>query len=237
MRCLFVGRQNARGCSDDDLVNTCRAKGFPWVPLEFPERTRWEDLSCSWAVEHGMRAARRRCGWRRCSHKLKTSQKYLKFGTFRKAVFQPAGFCIPLLRPHSHPRISERAVAPGTSGLLFPRRDRGSRGGQSGVEQTDWRVSGLGGGVRPQSQDPRGVGPKRCPDRRLRAALVAPHGAGRPASMASISSSKAWSKGRPFAVPCPSSPPRIPTTAFCERSGAALRTTISTCGMKRWGRW
>src|ERR1035438_7650498 len=36
----------------------------------------------------------------------------------------------------------------------------------------------------------------------------------RPASLVSISSSRAWSKGRAFAVPCPSSPPRIPTTAF-----------------------
>src|ERR1017187_4616880 len=40
-------------------------------------------------------------------------------GTFRQAVFQPAGFCIPLFRPHRHPWISERAVASRTSGLLF----------------------------------------------------------------------------------------------------------------------
>src|ERR1039457_995512 len=54
------------------------------------------------------------------------------------------GFCIPLFRPHRHPWISERAVASRTSGLLFPQRGRGSRGGQGGVEQADRRVSGLG---------------------------------------------------------------------------------------------
>ena len=34
-----------------------------------------------------------------------------------------------------------------------------------------------------------------------------------PTGMASISSSKAWSKGRPFAVRFPSFPPKIPTIA------------------------
>ena len=33
-------------------------------------------------------------------------------GTFRKAVFQPAGFCIPLLRPHRHPWLPERPGIP-----------------------------------------------------------------------------------------------------------------------------
>src|SRR5260370_42113946 len=33
-------------------------------------------------------------------------------GTFRKAVFQPAGFCIPLLRPHRHPWLPERLSRP-----------------------------------------------------------------------------------------------------------------------------
>jgi hypothetical protein len=36
-----------------------------------------------------------------------------------KLFFQPAGFCIPLFRPHRHPCVFERAVAPGTSGLLL----------------------------------------------------------------------------------------------------------------------
>src|ERR1700722_289117 len=73
--------------------------------------------------------------WRfreRRSLTVKSSQKYLKFefhrssvrrsssldkiggpatdGTLRKAVFQPACFCIPLLRPHSHQRIPQRAL-------------------------------------------------------------------------------------------------------------------------------
>src|SRR5262249_159827 len=62
----------------------------------------------------------------------RSSQKYLKFEfhrpsvrrsssldkiggpatdrTLRKAVFEPACFCIPLLRPHRHQRISERTL-------------------------------------------------------------------------------------------------------------------------------
>ncbi len=44
-------------------------------------------------------------------------------------------------------------------------------------------------------------------------------------------------QGPTFRFSCPSFPPRIPTTASCARSAVASRTTISTCGMKRWGRW
>src|SRR5260370_35904190 len=65
-------------------------------------------------------------------------------GTFREAVFQLAGFCIPLLRPHRHLRISERTIAPRTSRLLFARGERDSRGDKAALSEADrglWRVS------------------------------------------------------------------------------------------------
>ena len=96
---------------------------------------------------------------------------------------------------------------------------------------------GLGRGIRPQPQDPHRVGPKRCPQRRLRPTRVAPHGAGRPLT-ASISSFKSMEQGRDLPlfhaqVPHPGSQP--PHSA--RSSGVASRTTTSTCGMKRWDRW
>src|ERR1019366_5832366 len=45
-----------------------------------------------------------------------------------------------------------------------------------GLLRTEWRALRR---VRPQSQDPHGVGPKGCPQGGLRAALVAPYGAAR----------------------------------------------------------
>jgi hypothetical protein len=51
-------------------------------------------------------------------------------------------------------------------------------------------------------------------------------------SMASTSSSRAWSRGRPSVSPCRSIPLRIPTTASWLARGAASRTTTSTSAMK-----
>jgi hypothetical protein len=44
-------------------------------------------------------------------------------GTFRKAVFQPAGFCIPLLRPYRHPWLPERSVSARTEQVVYFFRD------------------------------------------------------------------------------------------------------------------
>src|SRR3954452_18422109 len=75
-------------------------------------------------------------------------------GVIRKAVRQPARFCIPLLRPHRHPRLPERLVPPRAGGLLFPRRRGCARGRQNRAQPADRRVSALGRGVRSQSPDP-----------------------------------------------------------------------------------
>jgi hypothetical protein len=47
------------------------------------------------------------------------SEDQRPIGTCREAVFQLAGFYVPLLLPHRHPRIFELTVAPQTSRLLF----------------------------------------------------------------------------------------------------------------------
>src|SRR5438128_9167404 len=58
---------------------------------------------------------------------LLTQNQEATDGVIRKAVWQPARFCIPLLRPHRHPWVPERLVPPRAGGLLFPRCRRRSR--------------------------------------------------------------------------------------------------------------
>src|ERR1700737_50886 len=62
-------------------------------------------------------------------------------GSFREPLFQLAGFCILLLRPHRHLRISERTIAPRTSRLLFARGERDSRGDKAALSKADRRLS------------------------------------------------------------------------------------------------
>ena len=102
-----------------------------------------------------------------------------------------------------------RLVAPRAGGLLFPRRGRRSGRRQGGPLRAHRRVSGLGGGLRPQSPDPRRVGRERCPQRRLRPALAAVVWSGR-TTMACISSSRAWNKGRRFRCTVPKYPTQDP---------------------------
>ena len=54
--------------------------------------------------------------------------------------------------------------------------------------------------------------------------------------MASTSSSRAWSKARPFAPWCPSSPPPIPITVSSARTAAGSPITTSTSGTTCSGR-
>ena len=55
--------------------------------------------------------------------------------------------------------------------------------------------------------------------------------------MASISSSRAWNRGRPSGSACRSIPPRIRTTASLPASAAASRTTTSTSATKFSAPW
>jgi hypothetical protein len=54
---------------------------------------------------------------------------------------------------------------------------------------------------------------------------------------ASISSSRAWSRGRAFASASPNTPARIQITASSPANAAASRTTTSTYATKPWARW
>src|SRR5436190_2573406 len=101
-------------------------------------------------------------------------------GVIREAVRQPAGLCIPLLRPHRHPWLPERLVPPRAGGLLFPRCRGRARGRQDRPQSANRRVSAMGSGIRSQSPDPHRVGSERCPQRGVRPAVVPPPGAGRP---------------------------------------------------------
>src|SRR5437870_6154875 len=54
---------------------------------------------------------------------------------------------------------------------------------------------------------------------------------------ASTSSSRAWSRGRAFALASPNTPPRTQITGSSSANAAASPTTTSTSAMKPWARW
>jgi hypothetical protein len=83
----------------------------------------------------------------------------------------------------------------------------------------------LGGSLRQQSQASHRVGRKGRAQRRLRTAPSAPDGEEQGLRRASISSSKAWSKGPRSASASPSFRQKIPTIACWLISVAATRTT------------
>ena len=97
----------------------------------------------------------------------------------RKAVFQPAGFCIPLLRPHRHPRIPQRSVPPGTGGLFLQRSPGPPGRQQRGAQPAHRRLPELGGGLRPEPQDPHRVGGEGPPQRGSCPARATPDGEAR----------------------------------------------------------
>src|SRR5208337_923862 len=97
-------------------------------------------------------------------------------GRVHPVVRKSAGLCLPLLRPHRHPRLSERSVSTGTSGLFLPRRSGPAGGEQRSAPPTHPRLPGLGGGLRPQPSPSHGVGRKGSAQRRLRLTPPAPSG-------------------------------------------------------------
>src|SRR5450759_3577485 len=97
-------------------------------------------------------------------------------GDIHKAVWQPAAFCIPLLRPYRHQRVSEQSVATRTGGLLLPADSGHSGREQRSAEPAHRRLQNLGGIVRPQSWHTDRMGGKRRAQGGLRPARAAPDG-------------------------------------------------------------
>src|SRR6516162_4408242 len=157
-------------------------------------------------------------------------------GIVHPAVRRSAGLRLPLLRPHCHLRLPQRAIAARASGALLPPGGRRTDRRQRGPEATHGRLPGLGGRLRPAITGCRSNGPQRgC----ARKTMSCPGNAAWPATtpMASTSSSRAWSKERAFASPCRNTPPRIPITGSLPTSAAASPTTISTSAMRSSARW
>src|SRR5476649_310990 len=88
-------------------------------------------------------------------------------GDFHKAVWQPAAFCIPLLRPYRHQRLPEQSVATGARGLFFPAGSGDSGGEQRGAEPTHQRLPELGGSICPESWVSHRMGGKGSAQGRL----------------------------------------------------------------------
>src|SRR5215813_8323756 len=149
-------------------------------------------------------------------------------GIIHPAVRRRAGLRLPLLRPYSHLRLPERSIAARAGGALLPQRRRRCGGQQRGPQPTHRRLSGLGGSLRPQSSATARVGRKGSAQGRSCPALATPHGG---APTASISSSRAWSRARPFASPCRNTRPKIPITGSWRTSAAASRIIIFTSAM------
>jgi len=97
-------------------------------------------------------------------------------GDFHKAVWQPARFCIPLLRPHCHQRLPQRVIPARAGGSFCSRGPRHSGGEQGSSQPANRRLPELGGSVCPQPQDSDRVGGKRCSQGKVCAARVRPDG-------------------------------------------------------------
>src|SRR3984893_10726480 len=97
-------------------------------------------------------------------------------GEVHKAVWQPACICIPLLRPHRHPRLPERIVTTRSGGVFLPSGGRCAGCGQDYPLATHRRLPEVGGGLWPQSQDSHRMGREGCTQGGLRATSSAPDG-------------------------------------------------------------
>src|SRR6478609_6275463 len=72
-------------------------------------------------------------------------------GTFHQIVRRLAAIRLPLLRPHCHSRLPQRAVTARTGGALFPKGRWHSCAQQRDLEPANGRLPELGRGLRPQS--------------------------------------------------------------------------------------
>ena len=101
-------------------------------------------------------------------------------GPVHPAVRRLAGLRLPLLRPHRHIRLPQRAVATRAGGELLPSsrwRPRGQQGDPGPTAHC--RLSELGGSLRTQSSHPARVGRKRaCARKTMSCRGNASHGAG-----------------------------------------------------------
>src|SRR5262249_54628292 len=95
-------------------------------------------------------------------------------GTIHEALRRVAGLCIPLLRSNRHQRLLERIVSARASGSFLSPDPRSSNPEQGSAQPAYQLLSELGGSFCQESQHPHRVGPKRCPERGSRPALVAP---------------------------------------------------------------
>src|SRR3981189_2807543 len=100
-------------------------------------------------------------------------------GNVHPAVWRSAGLRLPLLRPHCHLRLPQRAVAARAGGALLPERGRPCGGGQRGLEPAHRRLPGLGGSLRPQSSAADRMGREGRAQGRPCPGLATPHGQGR----------------------------------------------------------
>src|SRR5206468_12624028 len=75
-------------------------------------------------------------------------------GRVQQAVRQLHCFCLPLLRPYCHSRLSERPVTTGAGGALLPSDCRGSSSQQGNVERVQGALPELGATLRLQPPRP-----------------------------------------------------------------------------------
>src|ERR1700733_15239742 len=107
-----------------------------------------------------------------------TGSRGVCHGPVHPAVRRLAGLRLPLLRPHRHIRLPQRAVATRAGGELLPSSRWRSRGEQGDPEPAHRRLSELGGSLRTQSWHPDRVGRKGGPQGKPCPAVATSHGAG-----------------------------------------------------------
>src|ERR1035438_3777918 len=98
-------------------ISSARRKSFPWMRL-FPA-LRLMVLRLTAASPFGV--------------------KYFH-GHFHPAVRRSSRFCIPLLRPYRHQRLSEQSLTAGTGGLLLSPGSGHSGGEQGSAEPANQRL-------------------------------------------------------------------------------------------------
>ena len=109
---------------------------------------------------------------------IPTGSRGVCHGPVHPAVRQLAGLRLPLLRPHRHIRLPQRAVAARAGGELLPSSRWRSRGQQRDPEPAHRRLPELGGSLRTQSSHPDRMGRKGRAQGKPCPALATPHGAG-----------------------------------------------------------
>src|SRR6202023_2261301 len=100
-------------------------------------------------------------------------------GIVHPAVRRSAGLRLPLLRPHCHLRLPQRALAARGGRAFFPSGGRRTGRRQGDPEPAHRRLPELGGSLRPQSSAADRMGRERRAQGRPCPALATSHGQGR----------------------------------------------------------